>query len=144
MYAQQKASCFWVSLNSTMAAVLATLCRAVHKLDEVGRVAKIRLDRQPVAQARIFPLAIAAYAAVAHADDELTLFNARGAADAYIAVDDGLTIYLWSGKPVTYLEKLASTKATTSTGSTGSTLAGSQMGQSMPTMGPRHAPPLRS
>lgn len=53
----------------------------------------------------VFPLAVAAYGVVAHADDEVTLFNARGAADAYIAVADELTIYLWSGKPVAYLEK---------------------------------------
>jgi hypothetical protein len=53
----------------------------------------------------VFPLAVAAYGVVAHADDEVKLFNARGAAEAYIAVDDELTIYLWSGKPVAYLEK---------------------------------------
>ncbi|MFM0296876.1 MULTISPECIES: 4-fold beta flower protein [Paraburkholderia] len=53
----------------------------------------------------VFPLAIAAYGAAAQAEDEVTLFNARGAAEAYIAIDDGLTIYLWSGKPVAYLEK---------------------------------------
>lgn len=53
----------------------------------------------------VFPLAIAAYGVVAHADDEVTLFNARGAAEAYIAVDNGLTIYLWGGKPVAHLEK---------------------------------------
>ncbi|WP_233866774.1 4-fold beta flower protein [Paraburkholderia adhaesiva] len=52
----------------------------------------------------MFPLAIAACGVVANAD-EVTLFNARGAAEAYIAIDDELTIYLWSGEPVAYLEK---------------------------------------
>lgn len=36
-------------------------------------------------------------------DDETTLFGATGNAVAYIA--DDLTIYLWSGKPVAYLDK---------------------------------------
>lgn len=40
----------------------------------------------------------------AHAEDEVTLFDSRGKATAYIAVDDELTIYLWGGKPVAYLE----------------------------------------
>jgi hypothetical protein len=56
----------------------------------------------------LFLLAIAAYGAIAHAADEVTLFNASGAAEAYIAIDDELTIYLWSGKPVAYLEKAGS------------------------------------
>ena len=42
---------------------------------------------------------------VAHAEDEVTLFNGASKADAYIAVDGELTIYLWGGKPVAYLEK---------------------------------------
>jgi hypothetical protein len=37
------------------------------------------------------------------AQDEIALFNGHGRASAYIAVDDELTIYLWSGKPVAYL-----------------------------------------
>lgn len=37
------------------------------------------------------------------AEDEITLFDARGKAVAYVALDDELTIYLWSGKPVAYL-----------------------------------------
>lgn len=40
--------------------------------------------------------------AVLSASDEITLFNSRGNAMAYIA--DDLTIYLWSGKPVAYLK----------------------------------------
>jgi hypothetical protein len=36
-------------------------------------------------------------------EDEIALFNAQGDATAYIAVDDDLTIFLWSGKPVAYL-----------------------------------------
>ena len=39
------------------------------------------------------------------AEGEVTLFNGAGKADAYIALDDKMTIYLWSGKPVAYLEK---------------------------------------
>jgi hypothetical protein len=37
------------------------------------------------------------------ASDETTLFDSRGRAAAYIA--DDLTIYLWSGKPVAYLDR---------------------------------------
>lgn len=48
---------------------------------------------------------VIALSTVAYAEDEVTLFNGAGKADAYIAVDDELTIYLWGGKPVAYLEK---------------------------------------
>lgn len=40
---------------------------------------------------------------VAANDDEISLFDSTGTATAYIAEE--LTIYLWSGKPVAYLEK---------------------------------------
>lgn len=40
-----------------------------------------------------------------HAKEEVSLFDGTGRAHAYIAVDDELTIYLWSGRPVAYLEK---------------------------------------
>ena len=39
------------------------------------------------------------------ADDEVALFDSRGQATAYIALDDALTIYLWGGKPVAYLKR---------------------------------------
>lgn len=39
------------------------------------------------------------------AEDEVSLFDGKGSAVAYIAVEDELTIYLWSGKPVAYLDK---------------------------------------
>jgi hypothetical protein len=60
----------------------------------------------------VFPLAVAAYGVAAHADDanELRLVNAGGATEAYIAVDDEMTIYLWSGKPVAYLVKTGATE----------------------------------
>lgn len=38
------------------------------------------------------------------AADEVSLFDGQGKATAYIAVSDGLTIYLWSGEPVAYLD----------------------------------------
>lgn len=41
----------------------------------------------------------------ADADDEVTLFDGRGKAVAYIAFEDDFTIYLWSGKPVAYLDR---------------------------------------
>ena len=41
------------------------------------------------------------------AGDEITFFDQRGKASAYVALDDGLTIYLWSGKPVAYLDRNA-------------------------------------
>ncbi len=40
----------------------------------------------------------------AEADQEITLFDGGGRATAYIAVEDEMTIYLWDGKPVAYLE----------------------------------------
>lgn len=47
-----------------------------------------------------------AYAGVeANAEDDVSLFNGAGKAEAYIALDDELTVYLWSGKPVAYLER---------------------------------------
>jgi hypothetical protein len=39
-----------------------------------------------------------------NAQDEVSLFDGRGKATAYIAVSDGLTIYLWNGKPVAYMD----------------------------------------
>ena len=44
-------------------------------------------------------------ATLARSDDEVTLFNGGGKAQAYIALGDEMTIYLWSGKPVTYLDR---------------------------------------
>ena len=35
---------------------------------------------------------------------EITLINSKGEAIAYIDTDDELTIYLWKGKPVAYIE----------------------------------------
>jgi hypothetical protein len=53
----------------------------------------------------LFPLAILTFAFFLpwplQAQDEITLFDAKGNAAAYIAEDQ--TIYLWSGKPVAYL-----------------------------------------
>lgn len=43
-------------------------------------------------------------AGTAKADQEISLFDGGGRATAYIAVNDELTIYLWDGKPVAYLE----------------------------------------
>lgn len=40
---------------------------------------------------------------VAVAQDEISLFDGKGRAAAYIVADDNLTIYLWSGEPVAYL-----------------------------------------
>jgi hypothetical protein len=40
---------------------------------------------------------------VALAQDEISLFDGKGRAAAYIVADDDMTIYLWSGEPVAYL-----------------------------------------
>jgi hypothetical protein len=40
-----------------------------------------------------------------YAQSDISLFDGRGQATAYVAVDDGLTIFMWSGKPVAYLER---------------------------------------
>ena len=37
--------------------------------------------------------------------EEITLFNSDGAAIAYMDTGDEMTIYLWNGQPVGYLEK---------------------------------------
>jgi hypothetical protein len=37
--------------------------------------------------------------------DEVSLYDSKGDAVAYVDIDDDMTIYLWSGKPVGYLEK---------------------------------------
>jgi hypothetical protein len=47
-------------------------------------------------------IAVALTASLAVAQ-EVTLYDASGNAAAYIAMNDGLTIYLWSGTPVAYL-----------------------------------------
>lgn len=36
--------------------------------------------------------------------EEITLYNSDGAAVAYVDSEDDMTIYLWKGKPVAYLE----------------------------------------
>ena len=38
------------------------------------------------------------------AAEDISLYDNDGEAVAYIAVDDDLTIYLWGGKPVAYLD----------------------------------------
>jgi hypothetical protein len=43
--------------------------------------------------------------ATAGSDDEVTLFNGAGKAEAYIALSEEMTIYLWGGKPVAYLKE---------------------------------------
>jgi hypothetical protein len=37
--------------------------------------------------------------------EEIALFNSDGTAIAYIDTDDEMTIYMWNGEPVAYLEK---------------------------------------
>jgi hypothetical protein len=37
--------------------------------------------------------------------EDVALFDGTGNASAYVAVQDELTIYLWSGEPVAYLEQ---------------------------------------
>jgi hypothetical protein len=37
-------------------------------------------------------------------ESEITLFEPDGTAVAYVAMDDDMTIYSWSGKPLAYLE----------------------------------------
>ena len=59
---------------------------------------KISLNRT----AAVFALLLSAQPALA--DNEVTLFSSQGEATAYIVVDDGMTIYLWGGKPVAYLD----------------------------------------
>ena len=62
----------------------------------------------------ILPLVVlgGAFAANAPAadNDEITLFNSKGKATAYIAMDKEMTIYMWNGKPAAYLKSDRGTK----------------------------------
>jgi hypothetical protein len=63
----------------------------------------------PCFSARIGVLLLLLFAQGASAsENELSLFDGQGHAIAYIALDDDLTIYLWSGEPVAYLTHDAS------------------------------------
>ena len=53
----------------------------------------------------LLSILLAIFACSALAQDELSLFDGKGRASAYIVADDDLTIYLWSGDPVAYLVK---------------------------------------
>jgi hypothetical protein len=48
---------------------------------------------------------LGALSAAVRAEDEVALFNGAGKAEAYIDLSDDLTIYLWNGKPVAYLDR---------------------------------------
>lgn len=52
---------------------------------------------------RVWLLVLVAMPVVVVAAEEVSLFDSGGNAVAYIALDDEMTIYLWSGKPVAYL-----------------------------------------
>lgn len=69
-----------------------------------GKIVKNRKAIQRLVRG-IFPLVIATHGVIVHAEDEVSLFDGNGKAQAYIAVDDEMTIYMWSGKPVAYLKK---------------------------------------
>src|SRR6266704_371891 len=61
-------------------------------------------DRMLRSSALLLALLILAVPGRVVADDDIDLFDGRRQAVAYIASDADLTIYLWSGKPVAYLE----------------------------------------
>ena len=52
---------------------------------------------------RIAAVALVLLSSVTYAQDDLSLFDGKGRASAYIT--DDLTVYLWSGEPVAYLER---------------------------------------
>lgn len=81
--------------------------RALDRHAEKINPGKIMHTRQTIQRLIrwIFPLVVVAYGVVAHAEDEVSLFDASGRAQAYIALDDEMTIYTWSGTPAAYLEK---------------------------------------
>jgi hypothetical protein len=62
------------------------------------------VNRFPILFSFLFAVSVFAYSRAAIAGEEITLFNGQGRASAYIALEDELTIYLWSGKPVAYLQ----------------------------------------
>jgi hypothetical protein len=52
----------------------------------------------------LFAVSVVSYSPVAIAGEEITLFDGQGRPSAYVVLDDELAIYLWSGKPVAYLQ----------------------------------------
>jgi hypothetical protein len=48
---------------------------------------------------------LAIISCTAIAQDEISLFDGKGRAAAYIVTDQDLTIYLWTGEPVAYLTR---------------------------------------
>lgn len=52
---------------------------------------------------RIAAVSLLLLCSIANAQDDLSLFDGKGRASAYIT--DDLTIYLWSGEPVAYLDR---------------------------------------
>lgn len=63
----------------------------------------MRTDRMAIFAAVLLSLALFTTLVRASSDDEISLFDSKGRAIAYIAEDD--TIYLWDGKPVAYVDK---------------------------------------
>jgi hypothetical protein len=64
----------------------------------LGRVGEVGLQIVTAA------LLLAYFSCSAIAGEEISLYNSSNDAVAYIAVDDDLTIYLWGGKPVAYVD----------------------------------------
>lgn len=73
----------------------------------VGHLAigEVLMSRSLLTLTALSLLGFSVLAPVARAQDEteISLFDARGEATAYVALDDEYTIYLWHGKPVAYL-----------------------------------------
>ncbi len=55
-------------------------------------------------RAHVLLLAIILSPALALAQDDVSLYDERGNAVAYVALNDARTIFLWGGKPVAYLQ----------------------------------------
>jgi hypothetical protein len=54
---------------------------------------------------KIITLILLLIPSITLASDEIALFSGNGEAVAYIALNDVLTIYIWSGKPAAYLSE---------------------------------------
>src|ERR1700730_3394001 len=79
-----------------------TLRPYVSRFGDLNSSCRARVSRTQDTLA--FASSLLAGSGTARADDEITLFDGRGRASAYIAPDDEGTIYLWRGKPVAYLD----------------------------------------
>ncbi|MBK9630335.1 MAG: hypothetical protein IPO62_04595 [Saprospiraceae bacterium] len=58
-----------------------------------------------ILQTLVIPIFLLVNSFTVFGQEEISLYNSKGKAIAYIATESGLIIYMWNGKPVAYLTK---------------------------------------